>query len=151
MSFEIREFTGVVGVIQANGALAHAHRSEFASEFEGRAWNPDLQRYQLLEDAGLIVAVGAYDGDELVGYSINVLSVHLHYQLPMGRNDVLYLAPAYRQGHNGNALMDATRDALQRRGAAFAVWSAKPDTPLHKLLEHGGATVLETVFHEALQ
>ncbi len=151
MSFEIREFTGVVGVIQASGALAHAHRQEFAQEFEGREWNPDLQRYQLLEDAGLIVAVGAYDGDELVGYSINVLSVHMHYQLPMGRNDVLYLAPAYRQGQNGPALMNATRSALQHRGAAYVVWSAKPGTPLYKLLEHGGATVLETVFHEALQ
>ncbi len=151
MSFEIREFTGVVEVIQANGALAHAHRHEFAAEFEGREWNPDLVRYQLLEDAGLIVAVGAYDGNELVGYSINVLSVHMHYQLPMGRNDVLYLAPAYREGHNGIALMNATRAALQRRGAAYVLWSAKPDTPLYNLLEHGGATVLETVFHEALQ
>lgn len=152
MSFEIREFTGVVGVIQANGALAHAHHDELSASFHGHEFDPDLDRYQRLEDLGVLVCLGAYDGDELVGYSFNVLSTHSHYRTVLcAHNDLLYLKLQHRTGHNGLALMRATRDALKARGVSHVLWYAKPDTALDKLLRTTKCHVHEIMFSEALQ
>jgi predicted GNAT superfamily acetyltransferase len=151
LSFEIREFTGVVGVIQANGALAHAHHDELAASFHAHEFDPDLPRYQRLEDLGVLVCLGAYDGDDLVGYSFNVLSTHSHYQTVLcAHNDLLYLKPEYRTGANGLLLMRATRDALKARGVSHVLWYAKPDTALDKLLARTGQRVHEIMYSEAL-
>lgn len=64
------------------------------------------ERYQQQEDFGLLVVVGAFDGEELVGYApickvpslfySDILSAHVQ---------VVYLKPEYRKGRNGLRFM----------------------------------------------
>lgn len=152
MSFEIREFTGVVEVILTHGAMAHAHHDELSASFHGHPFDPDLERYQRLEDLGVLVCLGAWDGDKLVGYSFNVLSTHSHYRTVLcAHNDLLYLEPDYRKGTHGLQLMRATREALKARGVSHVLWYAKPNTVLDKLLRTTECHVHEIMFSEALQ
>lgn len=152
MPFEIREFQGVAEAMVANAALARAHHDELAAAFHGFPFDPDLERYQRLEQAGLLVLIGAFDDGQLVGYSINSVSPNLDYQTVLCSHcHLLYLAPPYREGRNGLALMDATRAALMARGAKFVMWYAKPDTSLDKLLAHRAVNLHEKMYSEVLQ
>ena len=88
-----------------------------------------------LEDAGLLVTLYMWDGDELIGYSCSFLSTHLHYSgLYYAHNDVLYLRPECRCAALGKQLIAATEKAVGDRGARMMTWHAKPNTALDKLL-----------------
>jgi GNAT superfamily N-acetyltransferase len=113
--------------------------------------DPDVERYTMLDDTGMTLALGVFDGDEIVGYSNNVLSGSLHYRgLIVCQNDAIYLRSDYRRGTLGLRLMRETERLARERGADMIVWHAKPDTNFERVLSRRKYAIQETVYTRAL-
>ena len=151
MSFEIREVTGIAAAIQANEALGREHYEEIALNKALMVYAPDIERYARLEELGVLLTLGVFKGDEMVGYSVNVITPHLHYRdLMTCHNDMIFIAPAHRRGSLGVRLIKATREAVKARGVQMMLWHAKENTPLAKLLPALGCRVQDILFSEVL-
>ena len=63
---------------------------------------PDWDKYFTLENLGMLRCFACFNGSELVGYAIFLVSPNLHYSSSVwAMEDVYYLAPPYRKGLNG--------------------------------------------------
>ena len=112
---------------------------------------PDLERYEMLDEIGMGMALGVFDGDEIVGYSSNIVAPSLHYRgLTVCQNDAIYLHSAYRRGTLGLRLIRETERFARERGAGIIVWQCKPNTSLHALLAQGPYGLQDLVYTRAL-
>ncbi|MDE1971166.1 MAG: GNAT family N-acetyltransferase [Patescibacteria group bacterium] len=131
--------------------LFTAHYLELATNQDIQKLDPDLERYYLMEDAGVMVSIFMYLGERVIGYSLNVLSAHLHYKgLGFAQNDVLYVDPAFRNGKAGLLLIAQTEMACREKGADIMHWHAKPNTPLDSLLPRIGYMVQDIAYTKVL-
>ena len=148
---DIRRITNTAQAIVDNEALGREHYDEIALNKQVMVYAPDVSKYAQLEEVGALLTLGAYDKDNLVGYSVNILTPHLHYQnLLCCHNDMLYLHPDYRQGLLGVRLIKTTRAAARALGVQFMLWHAKPGTNLDKLLRRLGCAVQDVLYSEVL-
>ena len=151
MPIEIREMFGIAEIISENLELGREHYEEIALNKDVMVFNPDVTRFQSIEDQGFLLSVGAYYGGTLVGYTINIIGAHLHYaDLICAFNDMLYVHPSYRNSGVGVALIQETKRLAKERGVQFMTWHAKEDTPLAALLPKLGCQVQDIVFSEVL-
>lgn len=131
----------------AAGDLIHAHWEEVARMKDIMVLDPDWPRYEILERQGVLLSLGVYVDEKLVGYSLGLVIENLHYRnLTYYQNDVLYLSPVHRRSRLGLALIDATETAAATRGARYIAWHAKPGTALERLLPTRGYEVQDIVF-----
>lgn len=137
--------------IAASHQLQVEHWEEIARNKHLMVLNPDVEQYARLERAGLLFAVIAYAGDEIIGYSVNILVRNLHYSaLLMAQNDLLFVGAAHRGGRAFMRLRDATIAAAARRGARMMLWHAKENTPLAEILPRMGCKVQDIIYSEEL-
>ncbi|HEY5993341.1 MAG TPA: GNAT family N-acetyltransferase, partial [Gallionellaceae bacterium] len=103
------------------------------------------------EQSGALLALVAYAGDEITGYSINFVGPHLHYSgLRYAHNDALYVAPEHRGGRLGLRLIRETERLAKEKGARMMMWHAKPDTALEQLIPRLGCGVHEIIYSKEL-
>lgn len=127
------------------------HWEEIARNKDLMVLAPDEDTYAALEKAGILFTLGAFDGDELVGYSATMVHQHLHYKaLRYATNDVLFVSKRHRQGRLGVRLMRETELIAKERGAQLMLWHAKTDTPLEAILPRMGYAVQDVIFSKAL-
>lgn len=143
---EVRQIRFTEYVEAATAALGVNHVRE--TEPELGAHGPNLQTavYASLEAAGSLITFGAFEGDEMVGYSVAILGPHLHYGFTYAHHDLLYVDPAYRKGTLGLRLIRATEAEAKARGARCATWHAKPGSALQRILDRLGYGSEETVY-----
>lgn len=139
--------TSIAELIERAGALLDAHHDETEPHF-GRP-EPRWSSYRQIESMGMLLAFGAFDGDEMVGYALAYVLPHMHYPWSYGNHDALFLRKDCRRGSLGGRLMRALSAAAKERGAACMFWHAKPGTPFEQLVARG-AKVEETVYREDL-
>lgn len=133
------------------GELLREHWLELAKNKHLMVLKPDAEKYAQLERAGIVLALGAFDGDVMVGYSVSFVSQHLHYaDLRYVHNDVLFIAKSHRHGRTGYRLIQATEQLAKARGAQMLVWHAKQDTPLDSLLPRLGYGVQDILYSKEL-
>lgn len=135
-------------------SLYHAHAAELAEfpELDPETYPPEplTPVYVELERLGLLLALGAFKGEELVGYCTAFLSKHPHYRdLVVAQCDVLYVDPNAR-GSTGLRLKTHMERLALERGAVVMLWTARPDTPLEGVLKAQGYKVQETVYSKVL-
>lgn len=132
-------------------ALLDEHWHESARNKHLMVLKPDVARYEALEAAGCLLGLFAYVDGEIVGYSVNVLSPHLHYaDLVCAHNDVLFIAKSHRNSPLGLRLIRETERAAKARGAHIVLWHAKEATPLAQILPRMGCKVQEIMFSKEL-
>lgn len=137
--------------VLAHPLLVEAHYEELATHKELMELHPDEASYRIMDEKGVLFALGVFDGPDMVGYSVNIVHSALHYsRLTICENDVVFLAKDYRSAGNGRRLLAATRQAGHERGAKLMIWHAKPETSLHALLAREGAFLQDLIFSEAL-
>lgn len=130
--------------------LLQAHREELTVYPEIMQLDPDIETYVKLEDAGKLLSLGVFDYEELIGYSVNIVTRNLHYDLLTCQNDVLYLAPEHRLGPLGLRLIRDTERHAREVGAKIMLWHAKQATALDGLLPRLDYQVQEIMYSRVL-
>jgi GNAT superfamily N-acetyltransferase len=131
--------------------ILEEHREELATDKVRMVLKPDLPVYIKLEDNNALLSIGAFDGDQIVGYSVSIISPNLHYSdLVMCQNDVLYLQEGYRTGPYGLKLIRETERLAKARGCHMMLWHAKMDTQFMALLAKLGYRVQDVIYSRGL-
>lgn len=131
--------------------LLDEHYQELATDKALMRLDPRHDIYCSTEDADGLFVLGAFEGPNLVGYSVNFVHPHLHYQsLTVAENDVLFLALEHRNAGAGRQIIAATEAEAKARGARLVMWHAKPGTALERLLSVDGYRVQDVVFSRGL-
>jgi hypothetical protein len=82
-----------------------------------------------------LFALGAWEDNTLIGYSVFFLSNHMHYQdIKMALNDVLFIAKEKRKGSTGLRLIKESERLLKEKGVKKVLWHCKYGTVAGKLL-----------------
>lgn len=123
------------------------HREELATDKALMVLKPDFEKYYALDHTGELLVIGAYRGDNLIGYSVNIITNNLHYaDLIMCQNDVLFLTASERKGAAGLRLIRKTQALAKLEGAQIMLWHAKPETNLDQLMPRMGGTVQDVIW-----
>jgi GNAT superfamily N-acetyltransferase len=136
--------------------LLEEHYAELATVPDIMLLKPDVERYQTLEAAGNLFAIGMFDihgdnGETLVGYSVNIVCTNLHYgDLLMCQNDLLFVRKSHRRGMTGMRLITATERAAKDRGVKMMLWHAKPGTTLDRMLPRLGYGIQDVIYSQVL-
>lgn len=151
MTIRYVETDHVSDLIAQCADLQREHYDELAKNKTVMVLAPDVEQYRRIEQAGMLFAVIAYDGDQIVGYSVNVLATNLHYStLLMAQNDVLFVGRAHRAGRLGMRLIEMTKALAAKRGARMMLWHAKEGTPLAGILPRLGCKVQDIIYSAEL-
>lgn len=111
----------------------------------------DKERYKQFEALNILVIVGAFDGDEVVGYSLaSVLPHPFNPEIVFCNSDVMFLMPKYRNTTAGARLMAETKRAAKERGAKKLFWHARGNTAFAEMLRNRGHHLADEVFMEDL-
>lgn len=146
----IREIRATEWIEQA-WRLLEAHREELTTNKGLMILKPDISTYEMLESKNALLSLGAFDGEEIVGYSVNIMAHNLHYSdLMMCQNDVLFVREDKRQGPTGLKLIYETERLAKDRGADLMLWHAKPDTNLNDILPRLAYRVQDVVYTRVL-
>lgn len=131
--------------------LLEAHRQELTTDPEIMTLQPDVARYKALEDAGAMLSLGLFNGEDLVGYSINAMFKHAHHgYLFVCQNELLFVLQAHRRGMAGVRLIAQTEEAARSKGVDVMVWAAKPQTTLNAILPRLGYRTQEIMYSRVM-
>lgn len=131
--------------------LLREHWEESAKNKDLMVLKPDYKRYAALSLTGNLLNITVYDGDEIVGYSVNIIGTHLHYSdLVVCNNDVLFLKEEYRKGLTGIRLLDKTEEVAKEGGAKLMLWHAKKGSPLDIILSRRTYPVQDIIYSKQL-
>lgn len=119
--------------------LLEGHYQEVALHKEHIPLAPDWVRYKKLAEANALCIVGVRDNGRLVGYSVFYISKMMHYMTTtMASNDVIYLAPEYRNGFAGIRLIKVSEAELKKLGITKVLWHIKFAKDFRKILYRMG-------------
>lgn len=106
--------------------LLRQHYEEIALHKDRIPLAPDWGRYEHLEATRSLPIYTARSDGKLVGYSVFLLSYHLHYRNTLvAANDILYLAPEQRRGTTGLRLIKHSEAELKKLGVERIMWHVK--------------------------
>lgn len=125
--------------------LTRAHWAETEWDVCGTGPKPSVEQYQAAEQANILVALAAYDDNEMVGYVTVFVAVHLHYGILYGAHDTLFVRSDLR-GTLGVQLKAIAEDEAKARGALFVAWHAKPGTAFDKMLQAEHSKHAENIY-----
>jgi len=144
--YSIREATATEMLEHATELFAE-HYEEIALNKQVMQLKPDAEKYLEIEAKGSLFILAAYADNELVGYSVNFTTNHMHYSdLIVASNDLLFISKQHRKGKVGLKLIRATESKAKSVGAKLMLWHAKPDTALVGLLPRLGYGVQDIIF-----
>lgn len=130
--------------------LLQAHRDELATAKHLMELSPLVEAYRTMEQSGSLLALVAYLGEEIAGYSINFIGPHLHYsKLRYAHNDALFVKREHRGGL-GLKLIRETEARARKKGARMMTWHAKAGTPLQNLLPRLDYAVQDVLFNKEI-
>ena len=114
----------------------HLFENHFQELEDSRAaFLPDKNRYLALDDLEMLIVLGAYVDEHMIGYSVSVIYRHGHCDEILATNDSLYVDPDYRRGPLGWKLILSTEKSAQECGVSRMLWTAKCNSNLETLLQ----------------
>jgi GNAT superfamily N-acetyltransferase len=133
------------------GQLFEDHWQEIALNKGVMTLSPNWKSYYELEERGQLVALAAWFGDELVGYSVSFVFPHSHYsQVSVMQNDVLFVDKAHRKGGLGLRLIAETENIAAERGCQVVLFHSKKDTTLGKILDRRGYGIQDIIHSKVI-
>ena len=116
--------------------LLLAHKEEVSLFGADIPLDPDWDTYQILEDRGVLSLFTARIDSRIIGYYAAFITRHLHYNIKIATNDVLYMVPNYR----GKALkfFRIVETCLKTEGVQYITFNMKPHVDFSKFAEYMG-------------
>jgi len=137
--------------LDALDQMLYEHWIEMGRHRDEAPLDPDYICAAQLQDSEHLFTVGAFDDDEMIGYSVNILTPMLHSRDTLAaQNAVLWLRPEYRKGFTGVRLIQFTEAMAKGMGCRILLLSARPDTVMFELLPKLKYDVHETVYSRVL-
>ena len=131
--------------------LFQEHYEEIALRKDLMELKPNWPMYEAIDQSGLLFIHLAMQGDVCIGYSMNLVTNHLHYaDLKYSQNDVLFIKKEFRGGRIGLRLMKVTEDHARSLGCKVMLWHAKERTTLAALLPRMKYGVQDIIFSKEL-
>tara|TARA_B100000575_G_scaffold268377_1_gene247253 strand:+ start:592 stop:1101 length:510 start_codon:yes stop_codon:yes gene_type:complete len=131
--------------------LFQEHYEEIALRKDLMELKPNWPMYDALDKSGSLFIYLAMQNDVCIGYSMNLVTNHLHYaDLKYSQNDVLFIKKEFRGGRIGLRLMKITEDYAKSLGCKVMLWHAKEHTTLSTLLPRLKYGVQDIVFSKEL-
>jgi hypothetical protein len=132
--------------------LLQKHYEEIAERTDVIKLDPDVDRYNALEQNGMLETHTIRDNGVLIGYSLWFVSYNIHYkQSLVASSDVLYIAPNYRKGMIGVKFIKWTTEEIKKRKPQKIVFHVKPFMDYGHLLERQGANYFEKLYSIVLE
>lgn len=139
-------------LIDELASMFEEHWEEVAKNKSVMVLKPFKEKYKVLQETGQLKTLIGYYGEEVVGYSVNILSPHLHYMdLVVAYNDIIFVKPEYRNSPLGLKLIRETEKFMTQSGAGLMLWHAKENTSLAKILPALRYGVQEICFSKILK
>jgi len=114
-------------------------------------FNPSLEIYQRAQDAGVLLALGAFEGEVLIGYATAAVTPHpFNPEVVVCATDSLYVQPQHRKGTTPGRLMLELERVGKQRGARFVLWHTRAGTALAQTLRKRGYIEADTVVMKEL-
>lgn len=102
-------------------------------------FDPDIEAYGQMYEAGLVFAVRAGFEGETVGYCTVLVTGHGHNPaVKFAANDGLYVSPAFRNGITAGRLIVKAEQEAKARGAQWFSWHCRAGTSLDEVLKARG-------------
>ncbi len=93
----------------------------------GQELSLDEEKYSRMDADGSLLVVTARSDGKLVGYFLNFLCRHPHYEVLTAAMDVYFMLPEHRTGTNGSRLFQATENACREKGVGLMLATARMD------------------------
>lgn len=123
------------------------HWEEIALHKDSIKLNPDYEKYQVLEDIGMLKVFTARDDGKPVGYAIFMCDSHIHYKDTLwAKMDILYILPEYRNARVGMRLIKFAESCLTEDGVDVIMLGTKTHKSFARLLEYMGYSETETFY-----
>lgn len=121
-----------VADIRARPDLLDAH----GRETEAAEVAVDWARYDMLEDAGVLLLLGVFEANRLLGYSVCVIGAPMNHSTTMvAQCEAIYVDKASRHLGLGLHLMRETERDARAAGCTTILWNAKVGSSLASVLE----------------
>ena len=126
--------------------LLQVHWREIAT-YEDIPLDPDVDRYNAMDDAGAMRCYTARAEGALIGYAVFSLATNMHYRSSaIAVQDVLFVLPEHRKTRAGLGLIRYTERELKKEGVILILQHEKIANPeLGVILERLGYEALETI------
>lgn len=140
-----------VAQVQEREDLWRAHHQECEGHL-GMAPNPDWLRYQALHQSDALIALGAFDGETLVGYVLAIVAPSLTYSETLCCEvTAVYVHPDSRKHGHFMGLLGTLKREAERRGCDWLFMHAKVGSRLATLLPDLDFKAEEVVYRRMLR
>jgi GNAT superfamily N-acetyltransferase len=161
-TYQVEKYADVIDEIWP---MLEAHYLEIATDKGIKPFDPDLTRYQAMEDQACLRIFTARQDDgnpkgwvrgvvnpgRLIGYFVSFVLPGLHYQQTMmAINDIMYIMPEHRGGTVGYRLVKLATEDLKNLGADVLIIHMKVDYPFRSLLTKLGFHLTEENWERVL-
>lgn len=102
-------------------------------------FDPSLEAAERMQEKGIMFALGAFDGDQMIGYSTAMIAPHWFNPSQVWcMSDALFVKRDYRGGLTSGKLILATEAEAKKRGATAMLWHTRAGTSLSEAFEARG-------------
>lgn len=137
-------------LLAQGGPLFRAHyRDTLTGDDPPLSVRGDL--FLAMEKAGVLIALGAFDGETLIGYAVGMVVPHQFSEDVVASACAMFVQADHRRGGTCTALMDEFEKEAYLRGATIVQWHAKTGTVFDTILRRRRTRELETVFVKRLE
>jgi len=131
--------------------LLREHYKEVGLYNDKVLFDPDVEKYEMLDDMDILYIVTARDEEKLVGYYACFIQPNLHYKQTLASTaDVFYVHPEYRKGFVGIKLLKEAEEHMRDLGVDVMTLAFKTYSPLDPLLERLGWDYTERFYSKYL-
>lgn len=147
---QIREIIASEYLEQAR-ELMLSHWHEVAEQTGMPEPTIDIDGLKAIENAGLVLTLGAFDGEVMVGYSINIIANTFNFaDLKIMQNEGLFLNKEYRGKLIGVKLIKESERLARARGAVRAQWHTYLDSEADALFTSMHYPAYDRIFSKEL-
>lgn len=135
----------LIGILDVMMPMLEKHWDEVAGNKDKIKLDPDYNTYLKMESEGYLHVYTARDEGRLIGYSIFIVTYHLHYQtVKYANNDIIYIEPGYRKSEVGAGLIaQAEQGLMYDEGVDVIMMSMKAKKPFEKTMTRQGYSLFE--------